>query len=130
MRLILAVAITASLHAQRPPIIDVHLHALRGGPVTICAQPEYWPPESEQAPCAKLLLAPASEELRLEETLRVLEEWNITAVTSGPPGLVDHWKKAGAKRIIPALLFQIPDVPAVDTLRECSSPAVSPSWAR
>jgi len=120
MRLALCLILSAVMQAERLPIIDVHFHAGPGGGDAICAQPEYWTsnPDGKGTPCAKTLLASVSDEAHLSENLRILDEWNITAITSGSPEYVDRWKKAGAERIIPALQFQLRTAPRIDVLRD------------
>jgi hypothetical protein len=48
----------------------------------------------------------------------MLEQWNITAVASGRPPVVEDWKKNGGRRIIPALQLHMAKSPALSDLRE------------
>lgn len=120
---VIALVMTAAASAQRPPIIDVHLHAGRVfGAGAMCAHPEHialeFPPKSGSSDCAQPLKAAATDAALLEETLTLLREWNITAITSGSPAYVDRWKDAGQGRIIPALGFRLPSAPQVQVVRD------------
>ena len=104
-----------------PPIIDMHLHASPADtngppPIGICAPvqeiPVLDPAKSwieaftawlKNPPCANPIWGPETDEGVMKETLEILERRNIYAVTSGP--LIETWKKAGGKRIIPGLGF-------------------------
>jgi uncharacterized protein len=117
VRFVIPILLSSVVVAERLPLIDVHLHAPAAGREPICAQPESWPSPTGQAPCSQKLTSPATDDLMLDATLRHLEEWNTTAITSGPPDQVDRWKRAGGKRIIPALGFRLPDKRPIDVLR-------------
>ena len=51
------------------------------------------------------------------ESLSALHRYNIVAVTSGPPDLVQSWHAVDPKRIIPAIAFGIDDAPSIPSLR-------------
>ena len=104
-------------HAQ-PPIIDVHLHASAGGGASICVPPDALPEKSGSGSCAQRLSSPETDDLMMAETLRILEERNITAIASGAPARVDRWKAAGGRRIVPALSFRLPNAPPIEPLRQ------------
>lgn len=55
--------------------------------------------------CAHSLKAPPSSDELMNDTLAILDELNITAVTNGEVETVDRWKKAGGMRILPATDF-------------------------
>ena len=120
--------------AQPPPIIDMHLHALKAGdqgppPQAICAPYATWPvrdqklsPEQfagsffKQAHCPRPLWSPLTDEALRTRTLQVLRERNITAIASGEAEVVAAWMKAEPGRIIPALYVGEP-LPTIDSLR-------------
>lgn len=116
--------------SERPPIIDVHLHAPRvaefgvgaGPPPTVCASNENlvwhaWDPlkpftiEGSGLSCAGAQLsASATDEDLMRQTLAVLERYNIRAVTSSDSlDDVSRWRAAAPARIIPATNFRAPD---------------------
>ncbi len=118
-----AQSLRAPVQAPPPPIIDMHLHAFPAdgnGPVPngICvpmpAQPAHDPAMAfAQAfgamlgapPCKAPVWGPKTDDEVMQQTLEILERLNITAVTSGPPPILERWSKAGGDRIIPALWF-------------------------
>lgn len=105
-----------------PPIIDMHLHAVRASangpaPTALCLPFAELPtvdvgaiwPESfgkllKSPTCADPLWGPATDEELMKQTIAVLERRNIVGLTSGP--LVEQWVKASPERIKPALLFR------------------------
>ncbi len=103
----------------KPPIIDVHLHALPanwlGKPgFTFCAGEQILFPgvdprtritPEQLASCPTPLAAPLTDEEVMRKTIAALERYNIRAVASGPPQYVAKWKVAAPERIIPGLLF-------------------------
>ena len=129
----------SSLAQQSPavePIIDMHLHALSasyyGSPPTfICAPYDEWPvwdPKTGSMayadkvaghpPCAHPLKSGVSDDEILQDTLRMLDLYNIVAVTSGEGALLDKWKAAGGKRILPATYLNKASAPNIDALRQ------------
>ncbi|MGH9794113.1 MAG: amidohydrolase family protein, partial [Candidatus Acidiferrales bacterium] len=106
----------------RPLIIDMHLHATSLAefgptPPKVCAGGEDivfpgWDPRGKPLKvdtaksCASPVTAPATEEQLLRQTLRMLERYNIRAVTSGSLEAVSKWRAAAPDRIIPALDFE------------------------
>ena len=113
----------------RPPIIDMHLHALpidaQGPPPqTICAPMSTfpaWDPKTNYGEvfanvgidpgCANPIVSPMTQDEVMEESLAILEELNIFAVTSGPPPLVQRWRDAAPDRIIPGISFYLDQRP-------------------
>ena len=105
---------------QRPPIIDMHLHAVTlgefGGGAPNCADPrstEYPGVDPRERitldrvmTCSKWLPAAASDEALMKESLERLERFNIWAVTSGDLDRVTAWRAAAPARIIPAINFR------------------------
>lgn len=120
---------------QRPPIIDMHLHAVPADsqgppPLFLCAPFSTFPPWDpaqpagewfqqiiKKPPCASPIRSAMTDDELRDRTLAILEKWNITAVTSGVPRMVDEWKKLAGDRIIPATAFG-PDDPPLEQLRE------------
>ncbi|HEY0438093.1 MAG TPA: amidohydrolase family protein [Phenylobacterium sp.] len=117
------------------PILDMHLHALHAEdqgppPVSICAPYPMMPTRDtrrtadqfadeffKKALCpAPLWSSRTDAELR-RETLKVLRQRNIVGVASGPADVVAAWADEAPDRIIPALAFNISDLPPIDTLR-------------
>jgi predicted TIM-barrel fold metal-dependent hydrolase len=106
-----------------PPIIDMHLHASSlddfGGGVPVCTNNQKivypgWDPKDplvfgKLKRCESPMPAAASDEALMRESLALLERHNIYAVTSGAPDLVNEWRAASPKRIIPALAFSTSD---------------------
>lgn len=83
-------------HAQRPPIIDMHLHAVSAG-FWGSPDPAWFPPHLERA---------ATDSSLLQETLTALRQYNVVkAATSGPMEWVDRWHAADPTRFIRATNF-------------------------
>jgi uncharacterized protein len=141
MRLILVVTlhlliVTSGQGQERPPIIDMHLHAmpiagfanlLSGPPVPHCVPMTDYPmPEPARPwleifqmadPPCNAIWSPETDGEALTATLEIMKRRNVVAaVTSGP--LVHRWREAAPNLIIPSLLFDPgPDTPSVDSLR-------------
>ena len=129
-----SLAAVQTAQEQKPPIIDMHLHAMPadwfGSPgTTMCAgdgkkvfpgidpRASVTPDQLESCP-NPLVGAPTNEEL-LRESLASLEGYNvIRAVASGPLEQVRKWHTAAPKRIIPALIFSDPRQLDLKSLRE------------
>ncbi len=97
--------------SDRPPIIDMHLHAY---PVTPGEDVDFfWLPEKMEAP--------ETTELLLDATLRELERYNIVkAWASGPLSVALAWKAAAPDVILAAPDFNTLEapLPPVAELRE------------
>jgi predicted TIM-barrel fold metal-dependent hydrolase len=105
--------------AERPPIIDMHLHAHTladyGGGGRVCTNdaPMEFPGIDPRQPitidvvmrCAHPREAARSDEAVMRESLAELERFNILAVTSGDLERVDKWRAESPARIIPAVSF-------------------------
>ncbi len=129
----------AGAEPRPAPILDVHLHALPvdfplfGGPPphTICAPfttfpawdqrgsyPEQFAAHGSDPGCGHAIVSPTTDEAVMRETLAILEELNIVAVTSGPPELVERWRRASPERILPGISFFLDEnAPSPDTIR-------------
>lgn len=112
---------------QHPPIIDMHLHALKvadfgvglGPTPAVCSSNEGkvfygWDPQKplkvgNQGSCAGTrVAAPNTDEELTRQTLAILRRDNIRAVTSGDSGsleVVTKWRTVDPDRIIPAVDF-------------------------
>ena len=121
---------------QRPPIIDMHLHAgpidAQGPPpIAVCAPVEafpHWDPAqpygmtfgalTKDPPCANPLWSPETDEELYAQTLAVMERHNVVGVLSGTPEIVSQWRSGAPNRFIAGLGFQIGrnDI-SVDSLR-------------
>lgn len=103
----------AQIESARPPIIDVHQHAIPaafwGTP-----DPEWFLPSVSRAP---------NDSVLIEQTLAAMRTFNIVrAVTSGPTQWVDRWHAADPQRIVRASNFGGPCTPErVQALRELHS---------
>lgn len=95
--LLFSLCATAQSAPPRPPIIDVHLHAL---PIAI-----FGPPGVPNPATRKPSAATTDEAVR-RQSLAALERYNIVrAVTSGTPELVPQWKAAAPDRILASPAF-------------------------
>ncbi len=117
---------------QRPPIIDMHLHALPakgwpGGPSLVCPGEEFaafdprakWDPNHIWETCPNPLVAPATDEELLREILAVMDRYNVVlAATSGSLEHVRRYRDAAANRILPGLNRAVADLGTSDSLRE------------
>ncbi|MFZ6734765.1 amidohydrolase family protein [Undibacterium sp. Ji42W] len=116
-----------SLFAQvRPPIIDVHMHAMGAGdqgppPLGMCTPianfPAWDPAKSSYAdvfmemfkkpPCKDPVWSPLNDKALMDETIAAMEKLNIVGVLSGSAKRVATWRKAAPGRFIPGLEFQL-----------------------
>jgi uncharacterized protein len=84
----------AGVAAQRPPVIDVHLHAYTGVPPGARAD---W----AGTEVARTLSSPANAEAHLRATLAEMDRYNVVlAVVSGPEAAVRAWHAAAPDRFI------------------------------
>lgn len=121
---------------ERPPILDMHLHALAANaqgppPLGMCTPIQSFlaldPMTSyreafiamfKAPPCPDPVWSPVTDEEVLSQTLAIMERRNIIGVLSGPPERMAAWRASGSKRFIPGLMFQIGDAaPPPDSLR-------------
>jgi predicted TIM-barrel fold metal-dependent hydrolase len=117
---------------QRPPIIDMHLHALPakgwpGGPSVICPGMDFaafdprgkWDPNHLWETCPNALVAPATDEELLREILAVMDRYNVVlAATSGSPEHVRRYRQAAPNRILPGSNTLVANIGTPDSLRE------------
>ena len=125
MSLVLAFPSAAS--AQRPPIIDMHLHARAAAyagpsPPALCTPFEIMPRSDpargiyegmtmNRAPCENPVPAATSDEQVLRETIAAMERLNIYGVVSGEPERMAAWTAAAPDRIMPAVDYRLPGTP-------------------
>ncbi len=117
---------------RRPPVIDMHLHALPakgwpGGPSFICPGMDFaaydprtkWDPNHLWESCPNPLFPPATDEELLREMLGTMDRYNVVlAATSGSLEHVRRYRQAAPKRILPALNTAVADLGTPDSLRE------------
>jgi hypothetical protein len=111
-------AVAGAQGAPRPPIIDMHLHALPAAwagppPQRLCAKDATllgWDPHESATvnrfiTCsAAPITSPMTDEALMRGTLAVMERYNVIGVTSGPIAYVRRWRAAlPSARMIPAL---------------------------
>ena len=117
-------------------IIDMHLHALHADdqgppPVRVCApyaampvrDPRLGPEASFAAifktdpPCAHPLVSAPTDDAVRERSLAELKRLDVVAVTSGPPELVERWRREAPGRILPGIMLGAPGPDTIATLR-------------
>jgi uncharacterized protein len=112
-----------SAHAQRPPILDMHMHARTAAhygppPLPLCAPVERMPTWDQTrpiedglmaigAPCKAPLLSATTDAEVLGQTVALMERYNIVGMLGGQPELVDRWMTAAPGRFIPGLDFRL-----------------------
>ncbi|MFT3902174.1 MAG: amidohydrolase family protein [Niabella sp.] len=115
----------AAQTAKPLPIIDMHMHALPADfdgppPVGMCSPFDHWYVKdakengedymmniiSRNLYCnGKGYLSPSTNDSLMAETFKVMERYNIYGMASGTFSMVQQWKAAAPKRIIPGLMF-------------------------
>ena len=92
--LIVLISGTTSVSAERPPVIDVHLHAYSAAPASM--KPDWAGRER-----ARALTPSGSTEEHLRETLAIMDRYNIVlGIVSGPEEALRAWHKAAPGRFI------------------------------
>lgn len=138
MRILLAflAIIMAAPAAARPPIIDMHVHALAADdqgppPLALCSPIDPMPvwdqkgPWIEQImryfknpPCKDPVWSPKTDDEVRTRTLAVMEKHNVIGVVSGKQRLVAKWQAAAPARVLPSLIFNIEDITDAAALTE------------
>ena len=115
---------------DRPPIIDMHLHARRANyagpdPMPMCApflvMPRSDPKESVHGgmafnvlpPCDNPIPAAKTDEQVMRDTIALMEKHNIIGMVSGEPELMKTWRAAAPERIIAGIDMRLPGTPGV-----------------
>jgi predicted TIM-barrel fold metal-dependent hydrolase len=123
---ILALVLLSTTTAEaRPPIIDMHIHARRVGPIAgatpLCAPPIAMPRWENNRPideglhvpgCLHALQPEPSGEAVMRGTLAIMKRRNIIAMASGEPVDIARWRAAAPDRIIRGLDLRIVPRPA------------------
>ena len=122
---LLMLASAPAAAADRPPIIDMHMHALPADaqgppPLAMCTPiPAFaaWDqsrPYAEQLlerlrhpPCPDPVWSPTSDDEVRTRTLAVMERLNVIGVLSGSAERVEAWRRTRPERFIPALQFAL-----------------------
>jgi len=109
---------------DRPPVLDVHLHALsanaQGPPPLGMCTPMPLPTAESGTPygatflanmknprCEDPIWSPETDEALMTETLDVMRRWNVYGVLSGTPSKVEEWSAAAPGRFIRGLGFRV-----------------------
>lgn len=130
----------ASAAAQQgPPILDMHLHALRADlmgppPLAMCTPMApflVWDPKEpyrdafiarQKTPqCPDPVWSPETDEELIRRTLDVMNRLNIVGVLSAPePGRIAEWMSAAPGRFVPGIVLEFDETDAnvsTDSLR-------------
>lgn len=118
-------ALSLSGHAQeRPPIIDMHLHAMPADgqgppPLAMCTPMSYpgWDPSMpygdfligrmKQPACDDPVWSAETDAEVMTQTIDIMQRRNIFGVLSGTPERVAEWREAEPERFFPGLGFQV-----------------------
>ena len=126
----------AEAPAERPPIIDIHVHSMRIGPMganlpAMCPwfledMPGTTPgvpiPFSMDDGCVDPLQPARSDEELQAAFLETIERLNITAVVFGEAEILHNWKSAAPGRIIPGIgIMSLDDLTPEDMRDSLSS---------
>lgn len=118
----------AGVAAARPPIIDMHVHALAADdqgppPLALCSPIDPMPvwdqkgPWIEQImayfknpPCKNPVWSPTTDDGVRNRSLAVMQKHNVIGVVSGKQRMVAVWQAQAPERVIPSLIFNIEDI--------------------
>ncbi len=118
---------------KRPPIIDVHVHAMKHNPAfssDLCpwflknmpvGDPNQPPPSFINTDCTDPLKAAQSDQEMQEAVLATAERLNMVLVASGDPEILRRWHKAAPDRIIPSLAISSSDEMTVEAFEDSLS---------
>ena len=124
--LVLGASASPASAEARPPIIDVHVHAMQAAdqgppPLAMCVPIDpmpTWDPGQpvmenfvtlfKRPPCKNPIWSPTSDEEVMARTIKVMDANNVYGVTSGVQAVLAKWRQAAPRRIIPSLM---PDLP-------------------
>lgn len=135
--LTLALVPGSALAQDRPPVLDVHVHALPADhqgppPVGMCtpiSEFPAWDPATpwgqtylammKDPPCDDPVWSPETDEELMRRTIEVMERRNVVGVLGGTPERVTTWMNAAPDRFIPGLDFNVADTDvSPDSLRD------------
>jgi predicted TIM-barrel fold metal-dependent hydrolase len=132
--LIAALALAPSAAAARPPVIDMHLHAMAADaqgppPARLCAPiPAFdaWDPRTPYAPhfiaslarCRNPLVSPMTDDALRDRTIAIMDRLNVIGVLSGTPERVADWRRLRPERFFPAVHFALQPELTVARLRQ------------
>jgi predicted TIM-barrel fold metal-dependent hydrolase len=132
--LIAALTLAPAAGAARPPIIDMHLHAMAADgqgppPVRLCAPIQVfdgWDPRTPYPPhflatasrCRDPLVSPTTDDGLRERTIAVMDRLNVVGVLSGTPERVADWRRVRPERFYPALHFALEPALPVERVRQ------------
>ncbi len=121
-------------HTVKPPVIDMHLHALKADdqgppPIGFCLPVIDLPvmdPSKDYRPqffawvdrgnCKYRIVSPKTDSELMIKTIAIMKKNNVYAVVSGRE--TERWVKAAQDRLIPALGFHLNDkTPPPDSIR-------------
>lgn len=133
---VLAFVPVAAAAQSAPPILDVHLHALRAvdqgpPPLAMCLPSRGFPAAesgstwgqaflttSRNPACSDPIWSPATDQELMERTLAIMERRNVYGVASGRR--LPEWLRRAPERLIPGLVSMFngdPGSASVDSLR-------------
>ena len=110
------VALSQNTPNDKPPVLDVHVHAMDESFPTgpMCPNTSKFTasdPKTKEAPfgwvqeeCTPKLY-PAAKGEYMKDVVAEMERLNVTAVVFGDPASVEKWKEAAPKRVIPGTGF-------------------------
>lgn len=133
--LILLAALAGQAEARaRPPILDMHMHAMAADgqgppPARLCAPiPAFdaWDPRTPYLPhflaslgrCRNPLVSPMTDDELIRRTIEVMDRLNVIGVASGTPEMVDRWRRSRPERFIRAVHFSLQPTQTVPWLRQ------------
>lgn len=128
-----ALSVSAQETTKRPPIIDVHVHAMKLNPNftnDLCpwflkdmpgADPHEEAPPFFNNNCVDPLKAAASDQDMQEKLLEAAERLNVIMVASGDAEILHNWHSAAPDRIIPSLGISNADQMTVEAFEDSLS---------
>jgi predicted TIM-barrel fold metal-dependent hydrolase len=127
---------TRAAASARPPILDMHMHALAADaqgppPLGMCTPlrglpawdqrgpyPDQFFERFRHPPCPDPVWSPMTDDEVRSRTLAVMDRLNVIGVLSGPAERVEAWRRTRPERFIPALEFALEPELTVARLRE------------
>ncbi|MEZ4849503.1 MAG: amidohydrolase family protein [Bacteroidia bacterium] len=118
---------------KRPPIIDVHVHAMKLNPAFVSemcpwflsdmpgADPAGPPPSFTNSDCVNPLQPAKSDEEMQKILLEKAERLNLYMVASGDATILHQWHKAAPNRIIPSLAISNAEQMTVEAFEDSLS---------